>query len=151
MRVAVITLSLACALIAVALLASRDRSTVAAPVQTSTPRATARAMPRVATPVGFSLPSSCSLSDGGAAVRTGENGSLIHWIAVCAGASASEMPPTFGSALAKQGWTAAAVTPADVPQTMAAYRRGDLELLFEFSAPGQPASNYVWFAERYWH
>jgi len=147
MRVAAFVLSVACALVLGLFVSPRDASTAAPPVvQATPPAATARAMPRVATPLEFTLPSPCSLSEGGAAVRTGENGSLIHWIAECPGTDPADMSPLFASALAKQGWTTASVTPA-----LASYRRGDLELLFEFTAPAQPATSYVWFGQRYWH
>jgi hypothetical protein len=128
---------------------SRDGSAAVLSAVPATPAlATARAMPHVVMPSDFTLPDSCSLSEGGVAVRTGENGSVIHWIAVCPRAEPAEISPLFGSALAKQGWTQTQAPAAASHQVL--FRRGDLELVFEFVAPGQPATNYVWFAERYW-
>ncbi len=89
----------------------------------------------------FALPNGCALSQGGAAVQTGENGSLIHWIALCPDTDPADMPQLFASASAKQGWVTATAPAAHFD----AYRRGDLELLLEFTA-----TNYVWFGERYW-
>ena len=103
-------------------------------------------MPHVAMPVDFTLPEGCALTEGGQAVQTGQNGSVIHWIAQCPAATASEMTPLFKATLAKQGWTV--TTGSQVNQDY--YRRNDLELVFEFVASAQPPTNYVWFAERYW-
>ena len=146
MRRLALTFSGAFALALVALVGSSDGS-AGTPSNETLPQATpitSRAMPHVASPVDFALPNGCALTEGGQAVRTGENGSVIHWIAACQGTNPADMAPVFGAELIKQGWTQTAVG------QLVVYRRSDLELLFEFVAPSHPPTNYVWFAERYW-
>lgn len=101
-------------------------------------------MPHVTTPLAFTLPEGCALTEGGQAVQTGENGRLIHWIAACPKTVPAEMPPLFATALAKQGWVQ-----SEAGQLIV-YRREDLELIFEFAVFTPWPSSYVWFAENYW-
>ena len=146
MRILALSVSAAFALTIVAFVASRD-GPVAAMSSEALPRSTPmlpRAMPRVTTPIGFALPHGCALTEGGQAVRTGQNGSLIHWIAACPDATPADTATLFGTELAKQGWTETSVG------RLVSYRRADLELVFEFVAPSRPPTNYVWFAEHYW-
>ena len=90
-------------------------------------------------PVAFVLPKGCAITEGGQGVRTGQSGEVVHWIAACPGAPASEFPKWFLTRVEEQGWTKNELT-----GSRATYRKGDLELTLEFS--GSPG-NYLWFAE----
>lgn len=135
----------------VVLLFATGNSAAAMHVSPMDPPLAPRPMPHVLMPLAFQLPPGCEIPRGGEAVQTsvmtpGERGTLIHWVARCPRVLAADMPEYFARALDAQGWTRTRTT----PPAQATYFRDDLELLFEFVAPGQPATSSVWFAERYW-
>ena|SRR2546428_13702633 len=136
------SLFVGCALLVLAVSAGADAAFVS---PMDAPIGPPRAMPKVGLPVAFALPDGCGLSVGGMAVQTGQNGSLIHWIATCPKVAPLEMESYFGVSLGSQGWTQT-TSERSIFRT---YFRDDLELVFEFAMSGQP-SNYVWFGERYW-